>query len=72
VVLVRTDVSEERIASIIRVRRIGELRTLAVTSELATSQKTAFFIVTAEDLKSYMIEDVVIIRKRDVCTRDGK
>jgi hypothetical protein len=33
VALVRTDVSEERIASIIRVERIGELRTtLAVTS----------------------------------------
>jgi bacterioferritin-associated ferredoxin len=34
VTLVRTDVSEERIASIIRVKRIGELRTaLAVTSK---------------------------------------
>jgi hypothetical protein len=32
VALVRTDVSEERIASIIRVTRIGELGTLAVTS----------------------------------------
>jgi hypothetical protein len=30
--LVRTDVSEERSASIIRVARIGELGTLAVTS----------------------------------------
>jgi hypothetical protein len=34
VALVRTDVSEERIASIIKVPRIGELRTtLAVTSD---------------------------------------
>jgi hypothetical protein len=33
VALVRTDVSEERIASIIRVTRIGELGTLAVTSK---------------------------------------
>jgi hypothetical protein len=32
VALVRTDVSEERIASIIRVTRIGELGKLAVTS----------------------------------------
>jgi hypothetical protein len=32
VALVRTDVSEELSASIIRVTRIGELRTLAVTS----------------------------------------
>jgi hypothetical protein len=35
--LVRSDVSEERIASIIRVRRIGELgTTLAVTSNRAS------------------------------------
>jgi hypothetical protein len=63
VVLVRTGVSEELIASIIRVTRIGELgTTLAVTSnrrdvseELrfleephgVTSQKTPFFIVIA-------------------------
>jgi hypothetical protein len=38
VALVRIDVSEERIASIIRLTRVGEL---------GTSQKTAFFIVTA-------------------------
>jgi hypothetical protein len=37
VALVRTDVSEELIASIIRVRRIGELgTTLAVTSNRRT------------------------------------
>jgi hypothetical protein len=57
VALVRTDISEERIASILRVRRIGELgTTLAVTSNRnmllqephgVTSHKTAFFIVTA-------------------------
>jgi hypothetical protein len=47
VALVRTDVSEKLIASIIRVTRISELgTTLAVTSGV-TSQKTAFFIVTA-------------------------
>jgi hypothetical protein len=34
VVLARTDVSEELSASIIRVTRIGELETLAVTSSL--------------------------------------
>jgi hypothetical protein len=33
VALVRTDVAEEHIASIIRVTRIGELGTLAVTSK---------------------------------------
>jgi hypothetical protein len=76
VALVRTDVSEERSASIIRVTRIGELgTTLAVTSNgiklvdschpddggdtflpkrrflqeprYVTSQRTAFFTVTA-------------------------
>jgi hypothetical protein len=40
VALVRTDVSEERIASIITVTRIGELgTTLAVTSNLSTLRK---------------------------------
>jgi hypothetical protein len=62
VALVRTDVSEECIFSIIRVTRIGELGTiLEVTSNRkhaakrrfsqepyrVTYQKTAFFIVTA-------------------------
>jgi hypothetical protein len=53
VALVRTDVSEERIASIIRVTGISELGTLSVTrtdarcEEIQTSQMTAFFIVTA-------------------------
>jgi hypothetical protein len=50
--LVRTDVSEELSASIIRVTRIGELGTMsAVTSNQflqdphgVTSQKTAFFL----------------------------
>jgi hypothetical protein len=37
--LVRTDVSEELRASIIRVRRIGELGTLAVTSNRRTLRR---------------------------------
>jgi hypothetical protein len=53
--VVRTDVSEELNGSIIRMTRIGELgRTFAVTKRRfleephgLTSQKTAFFIVTA-------------------------
>jgi hypothetical protein len=36
VALVRTDISEERSSSIIRVTRIGELGTLAVTSNRHT------------------------------------
>jgi hypothetical protein len=60
VVLVRTDVSEELSASVIRVTRIGELgTTLAVTSNRrtlqepygVTYQKTVFFIVTAMNTK---------------------
>jgi hypothetical protein len=39
VALVRTDVSEEPDASIIRVTKIGELRTLAATSIKCTLRK---------------------------------
>jgi hypothetical protein len=39
VVLLRTDVSEECIATIIRVTRIGELRTLAITSNRRTLRR---------------------------------
>jgi hypothetical protein len=53
-VAVSTDVSEERTASIIMTTKIGGKGTLAVTSYQTdavkngvTSQKTAFFIVTA-------------------------
>jgi hypothetical protein len=71
VALVRTDVSEERSVSIIRVTRIGELgKGLAATSNRRTlprnshrnthgisSQKTAFVIVTA--MKSPNLTNVV-------------
>jgi hypothetical protein len=44
---VRTDVSKERSASIIRVTRIGELGTLAVTSDRRTLRRNAIvFLVT--------------------------
>jgi hypothetical protein len=51
VALVGTDISEEQSVSIIRVTRIGELGTLAVTSNRrtlhgVTYENTAFFIVT--------------------------
>jgi hypothetical protein len=39
VVLVRTDISEERSASIVRVTRIGELGTLAVTNNRRTLRR---------------------------------
>jgi hypothetical protein len=44
VALVRTDVSEERSASIIRVTRIGELGMLAVTSNQCTVQRNTQYI----------------------------
>jgi hypothetical protein len=39
VALVETNVSEERIPSIVRVKRINELGTLVVTSNLSTLQR---------------------------------
>jgi hypothetical protein len=45
VALVRTDVSEERIASNIRVTRIGELGTLAVTSNRRTLRINALSLL---------------------------
>jgi hypothetical protein len=44
VALVRTDVSEEPSASIIRVTRIGELGTLAVTSSLCTLRRKTLLV----------------------------
>jgi hypothetical protein len=65
VALVTTNVSEECIASIIRVTRIGKLgTTLAVTSNRSmlpkkcygvTSQKTAFFIATTVRTSNLLI-----------------
>jgi hypothetical protein len=63
VALVRTDVSEERIAFIITVTRIGKLgRTIAVTSEQRTQRKIRRNIPedgildnhSRENLKSYV------------------
>jgi hypothetical protein len=44
VVLIRTEVSEERIASIIRVTKIGELDKLAVTSNRHTLRRNTIYI----------------------------
>jgi hypothetical protein len=61
VALVRTDIREERITSIIRVTRIGELgATLAVTNNENTLlrntvsiRQMAFFIVTAVKTRNH-------------------
>jgi hypothetical protein len=47
VVLVRTDVSEERSVFIIRVTRIGELETLVVTSNPTYSAKNCYVYICA-------------------------
>jgi hypothetical protein len=55
VALVRTDVSEERSASFIRVTRIGELgTTLAVTSNRRTLQRNTKFLRNVGSYKSHM------------------
>jgi hypothetical protein len=55
VALVRTNVSEERIASIIGVTRIGELGTLAVTSNRSTLRRNTMVLVTANVVHSSQI-----------------
>jgi hypothetical protein len=57
VALVRTDVSEERSASFIRVTRIGELgTTLAVTSNLRRLLVTASVVPTSPIIVTLMKE----------------
>jgi hypothetical protein len=63
VALVRTDVSEERIASIIRMTRIGELRTtLAVTSNRRSAVPTSPILVT-------QMKEALSSSERSVLTR---
>jgi hypothetical protein len=51
VALVKTDISEKRIASIIRVTRIGELgATLAVTSSRRTLRSGLGFYIPEDDI----------------------
>jgi hypothetical protein len=54
VALVRTEVSEERIASIIRVTRIGDLGTLAVTSNIGTTN----VVPSSLNLVTLMMEEI--------------
>jgi hypothetical protein len=75
VALVRTDVSEECIASIIRVPGISELgTTLAVTSNRRTlrgshiAQKTAFFTVTAAKISN--LAQFLVSRNSLSCNTD--
>jgi hypothetical protein len=64
VALVRTDVSEERIATIIRALRIGELgTTLAVTSNRSAAKKyyALRLLVTADVVPSSQILDALMM-----------
>jgi hypothetical protein len=59
VALVRTDVSEERVPSIIKVTRIGELRTSAVTSKPTDAAKK-YYVISRRFLQephAYIPED---------------
>jgi hypothetical protein len=59
VALVRTDVSEESNVSIIRVTRIGELGTLAVTNNCSTLRRllvTANFVPSSPILVTLMMQ----------------
>jgi hypothetical protein len=62
VALVRTDVSVERIASIIRVTKIGELgTTLAVTSNRSTLRRNTMFTLNQLVKEfSYIYEETVL------------
>jgi hypothetical protein len=53
VALVRTDVSEELSASFIRVPRIGELGTLAVTSKQHTLRRAILHSHCRQNLRSF-------------------
>jgi hypothetical protein len=53
VAFVRTVVSEERITSIIRVKRISELGTLAVTSNRSTLRRNTHIFSQRASVASY-------------------
>jgi hypothetical protein len=60
VVLVRTDVSDERSASIIRVTRIGELGTLAITSNRCTQRARAPHFVFLRSLHRLLVAASIV------------
>jgi hypothetical protein len=63
--VVRTDISKERIASIIRVTRIGELGiTLAVISNPSTLRRNSYFIVRFEVFTSVTMKNAILWRAR--------
>jgi hypothetical protein len=68
VALVRTDVSEEHSASIIRVTRIGELGTLAVTSNRRMQRRNAKWLVAANVPSSPILVIVTAVKTSNLTT----
>jgi hypothetical protein len=75
VALIRTDVSEELSASIIRVTRIDELRTLAVTSNRRTLRRNGngnyvrlevFTAVTVKNVVFWDIKTQFVLHRRHI------
>jgi hypothetical protein len=72
VALVGTDVSDERIASIIRMRRIGEIERLAVTSNRSTLPKNLLVtvnVVPSLPILVTLIMEVIRFSETSVLTR---
>jgi hypothetical protein len=60
VALVRTGLSEERSASIMRVKRIGDLRTSAVTSNRHMQRRNTMFLHEPYDVTSQMMAFFIV------------
>jgi hypothetical protein len=68
--LVRTDVSKERIASIIRVKRIGELETtLAVTSSRSTLRRNIIISVSSSPILVTLMMEAILSSETSVLTK---
>jgi hypothetical protein len=67
VALVRTDVSEELSASIIRVTRVGELGTLAVTSNRCSSETSVLTRATRRNIP----EDAILLSTEPCCSAEN-
>jgi hypothetical protein len=68
VALIKTDVSESTIRSIIKVKRISELGAMLILKEPhdVTSQKAAFFIITAVKPQTSEIKKIIPPGRRPV------
>jgi hypothetical protein len=67
--LVRTDVSEELSASIIRITRIGELGTIAVTSNRRTLRGSTTFLVSISSILITLLMEALSSSETSFLTR---